>query len=326
MSFTVEQILRGTGLGPMQSVGRMQVIPVLGADDETFAPPELEVATQGYGTVLLRNVSDLPTIVPPGAGWVVEHKAQDHALGGGSLLRPQEHKVVTTAMCIQQSQGGYIPSAKHRLSILPAALRPFALSVRKVVGYSKLWEELTKLNTAHGLTHAGGSLVAYLKSFGKQLDEFVAEFELVPRQLGAIVLVSGEIVGIERAPSAAYFASVWNPLVRLCYGSLALSANRGDGDAPPVTRLPLRITDSSLEGIRAALLQVESSEAALAVDLVESLSALRLESGEDDDEVLDRIALRTVANELWAGQVVTVDSAVVYGSLTTRTVATAAAN
>src|SRR6185436_21107810 len=105
MSFTVEQILKGTGLGPMQSVGQMQVIPVLGADDATFAPPELEVSTQGYGTVLLRNVSDLPTIVPPGAGWVVQQKAQDHALGGGSLLRPQEHKAVNTAMCIQQSQG-----------------------------------------------------------------------------------------------------------------------------------------------------------------------------------------------------------------------------
>jgi hypothetical protein len=327
MSFTVEQILKGTALGPMQSVGQMQVIPVLGADDPTFAPPELEVSTQGYGTVLLRNVSDLPTIVPPGAGWVVEHKAQDHALGGASFLRPRQHKTVDTAMCIQQSQGGYIPTAKHAMAILPAVLRPIALSMRKVVGYSKLWDALTQLNVAYGLRSAGGSLAAFLRSFGRQLDEFVAELELVPRQIGAIVLVSGEVVGIERAPSAAYFAAVWSPLVRLCYGSLALAAGKVH-TTPPVTRLPLQVTDhtlSPLERVRAALRRVEASEAALSLDVVESLGAIRLDRAEEDDEVLDSHVLRTVANEQWAGQVVTrLDpaggEAVVFGSVTTRKV------
>ena len=327
MSFTVEHILKGTGLGPMQSVGQMQVIPVLGADDPTVAPLELEVSTQGYGTVLLRNVSDLPTIVPPGAGWVVSHKAQDHALGGGSFLRPQEHKAVDTAMCIQQSQGGYIPNAKHALSILPAVLRPQALAMRKVVGYSKLWDALTRLNVAYGVRTAGGSLAAFLQSFGRQLDEFVAEFELVPRQIGAIVLVSGEVVGIERAPSAAYFAAVWSPLVRLCYGSLALSACKVRKDPPP-TRLPLRITDrmlSPLESVRAALREVESTEASLAIDVVESLCALRLERAEEPDDVLGNHVLSTVGSEQWAGQVVTrlepaKDETVVFGSLTARTV------
>ena len=35
MSLTVDEVLRGTGPGPAQSVGQMSVIPLLGEDDET---------------------------------------------------------------------------------------------------------------------------------------------------------------------------------------------------------------------------------------------------------------------------------------------------
>jgi hypothetical protein len=320
MSMTIEHILKGTGLGPMQSVGQMQVIPLLGderADDPTFAPPELEVSTQGYGNVLLRNVSDRPTLVPPGAGWVVQHKAQDHALGGGAFVRPGQQKLVSTAMCIQQSQGGYIPSAKHAMSILPMALRPYALSVRNVVGFNKLWEALGALNTSVGLASAGGSLAKFLESFGKQLDEFVAELELLPRQIGAIVLIGGEVVGVERAPSAAFFASLWKPLIRLCYGSFAMAFGRTH-TSPPVTRLPLRVTTPTLAGLRDALAEVEAAEATLAIDLVETLATERLERAEAADDVEGAHVLSTVANDLWAGQVVTANDAVVFGSITAR--------
>ena len=84
MTLTVEMILKGTGIGPMQSVGQMQVIPILGDDDATYAPPELEVGTSGYGSVALRNASDKPTIVPYGAGWVVKERAQDHVDEAGA--------------------------------------------------------------------------------------------------------------------------------------------------------------------------------------------------------------------------------------------------
>ncbi len=106
MSLTVDEILRGTGPGLTQSAGTMSMIPLLGEDDDTFAPPEVEVGTTGYGSVHLRNHSDRPMLVPPGAGWVVAQKAQDHAIGGGALLRPGEGRAIDTAMCIQQSQGG----------------------------------------------------------------------------------------------------------------------------------------------------------------------------------------------------------------------------
>ena len=37
MSLTVDEILRGTGPGPAQSVGQMSVIPLLGEDDDKFS-------------------------------------------------------------------------------------------------------------------------------------------------------------------------------------------------------------------------------------------------------------------------------------------------
>src|SRR5512140_2947002 len=158
MSLTVEEILRGTGPAPAQSAGQMQIIPLVGEDDECFAPPELEVGTTGYGSVLLRNDSDRPTIVPPGAGWVVAEKAQDHAIGGGALLRPGESRQIDTAMCIQQSQGGLIGRAKHAVLSLPAALRAKALSIRHVKGFQKLWESIQAYNRSFGIAQHGGHL------------------------------------------------------------------------------------------------------------------------------------------------------------------------
>lgn len=313
-TLTIEEILRGTGPGPAQSAGQMAVIPLLGEDSDTFSPPDLEVGTGGYGTVLLRNESDRPTVVPTGAGWVVAQKAQDHALGGGALLRPGESRQIDTAMCIQQSQGGLIGRAKHALLILPAALRNKALSVRQVKDFRKLWESIQQLNKGFGIEQVGGHLEFFLRAFEKELSEFVAEFELIPRQVGAIILVGGEIVGIERAPSAAYWQAVWSPLIRVCYGSLAAKAAR-ENKAPPATRAPLGGRSGSLAELRRALDQAETNEA---IALATRLHAARQDTmslAGDPDDTLGPLTLTTVASARLAGQIVTERGAVRYASL-----------
>lgn len=314
MSLTVDEILRGTGPGLAQSSGQMQIIPLLGEDDDTFAPPVLEVGTTGYGSVLLRNESDRPTLVPPGAGWVVIGKAQDHALGGGALLRPGESRQIDTAMCIQQSQGGLISRAKHTLLILPARLRALALSTRHVKDFRKLWEGIQELNRGFGIEQVGGHLEYFLRAFQRQLDEFVAEFEIVPRQLGAVILVGGEIVGVERAPSAAYWEAVWSPLVRVCYGSLAVSTAR-ENKAPPATRAPLRLEVSTLAGLRAALTRAQNEEADALGARFRAIRSTALSASAEADDTLGDIALTTVAGPRLAGQVATVRGAVRYASL-----------
>jgi len=83
------------------NVRRRRLIPLLGEDFAAFAPPSLEVGTCRYGAVMLKNDADRPTIVPPGAGWVVRQKAQGHAIGGGALLEPGQSRLIETALCIQ---------------------------------------------------------------------------------------------------------------------------------------------------------------------------------------------------------------------------------
>jgi hypothetical protein len=313
MTLTVEMILKGTGIGPMQSVGQMQVIPITGDDDATFAPPELEVGTSGYGQVALRNAHDKPTIVPYGAGWVVKERAQDHAVGSGAFLKAGEERVLHKAMCIQQSQPGLISRAKRALTILPAKLRAKALAIRHVDQYNKLWEHITAFNTAIGVDVAA-NLVTFLTRFEKELDEFVAEFEIVPRQIGAIVLVGGEIVGVERAPSAAYFAATWEPLVRVCYGSLAIAAGKSRSMAP-ATRLPLITGAKTLDALRSALADLRTREDVLTQQLVSFIRALRLERADAADDTMGSTELWTVAGMHFGGQVVTDGTSVKYASL-----------
>ena len=96
MNLSIDDILRGTEPGRLQSVGHMQVIPLCGDDDDRFAAPDLEVRTTSYGIVELRHDGARPTIVPPGAGWVVKQAAQDHAIGSGVLLAGNSQATIAT--------------------------------------------------------------------------------------------------------------------------------------------------------------------------------------------------------------------------------------
>jgi hypothetical protein len=310
---SIEDILRGTEPGRMQSVGHMQVIPLCGDDDDRFAAPELEVRTTAYGTVELRHADARPTIVPPGAGWVVEQAAQDHAIGGAVILAGKSEATITTARCIQRSQPGYIKAAKHPMLILPVALRPQALALRRQTGLDKLWAPIAAFNKTVGVTEAG-HLEYFLRRFKAELDQFVAEFELLPRQLGAIVLVDGRIAGVERAPSSSFWRALWEPLIRVCYGSLAIQRGQGS-ERPPATRIPLPGGASSVAQLRLALADAQARERRVVTEVIEQLRGVELQAADRADQVLDRTKLITLASEQLAGQVVREGEQVAYASL-----------
>lgn len=318
MRITVEEILHGTQTGRRQSVGVMEVIPIIGEDDDEFAPPDVEVGTSHYGSVNLRNDSDRPTIVPPGAGWVVDQAAQDHAIGSGKLMKPGESVKIDTAMCIQQSQGGFISRDKHKMLVLPASLRARALAMRGENSYSKLWGDIDKFNRDTGATgHGGGHLEYFLKHFRQQLDQFVAEFELVPNQIGAIILIGGRVVGVEIAPNKTFWRHMWEPLIRVCYGSLAIKIAKLLGENAVVSR-PLTVSDDSLEGIEAALEEAAKREEANTEQVIRQVAQMALTAGSTDDSQgrgSAKIVLTTVASKELAGQVVRKGEKVRYASL-----------
>lgn len=314
---TVEQILAGCTTGRLQSVGQMAVIPLIDggdAQDETYAPPVFEAGTRGYGTVSVRNTSDRPTILPTGAAFVTPEAAQDHAVSSAAFIKPKEQREVTNSYCVQQTQCGLIPQREREFTILPAQLRSFALAHRREGRYDAMWPHLRDLREGFG-DHGPGNLVEFLRRFETELDQFVAEFEPVPNQVGALVLVADQVVGIERAPNVGFWQKLWVPLIRVCYGSLALRESRRNR-AAPATRLPLggREKPKSLLDIKSAL-----SGARLAAEQFVSMAAaavgLKQLGGSQEAEQHAGARLLTVASQEYAGQVIQSGGKPIYASI-----------
>lgn len=315
-------LLRGCSPGPMQSVGLMQVIPLLSEleDDAFVSPAEALVGTAGYGNLVVENPSDRLLLVPCHAGYIVRQRAQNHAMAEAGLVAARKRHTFDNAMCIQQSQGGYIEQARHKLLILPQALRELALAKREQKEFGKLWQDISAFNQTLGLA-AQGHLEYFLSHFKRELDQFVAEFERLLGQVGAIVLSDGELAGIERTPSRAYFAGVWEALIRECYGSLAIArikAKAADGgNDVPITRVALELEAiGSLSDLQQALERARERERDLVKAILDGLLDTPFERQLAQE--LSGYKLETLSNAQLTGQALLKGEAVVYASLTTR--------
>lgn len=305
---TIQEILRGCQVGRIQTVGLMQVIPLTmdrDLQDDRFELPDiLRVGTSHYGTLDFTNPKDKDVLLPSNVGYVVKQAAQDHAMATAGIVPAKRRQSWDNAMCIQETQGGYIGTGEHRLLILPLALRKPALQKRQERSYGKLWPAIKQLTVDAGLGHQSGNLVLFVDGFARQLDQFVAEFELVPRQIGAIVLINGTVVGFERAPSEEYWAAVWEPLIRVCYGSAAVVASRKAHSADEVlsTRVPIKVQDlSSLDALAAELERAEARQDELAKREVREL--LDEPFRQEADQRHGGAEVRTIRNDQFYGQV-----------------------
>lgn len=321
---TIAALLRGATPGRTQSVGLMEVVPLLSElSDERFASPAdagVRMSTASYGTMVFDNACAAEEgpqllIVPCHAGFVVKQAAQDHAMAEVGLVPPGQRGRFDTAMCIQQSQGGLISAGSHRMTILPHQLRERALAVRGQRSYDKLWPAISRFNAAFGVKGAA-HLSSYFDRFARELDQFVAEFECVPGQVGAIVLIDGDVVGVERGPSHGYWAGVWPALIRGCYGSLALETARAKAAAGAELvsgRAPLPPA-ASLDALADAIEAAAEAEAERTRELIRQLVAKRLtvEAARSEHD----LTIETLKGGL-VGQLIREDERVVYVSLTT---------
>jgi hypothetical protein len=238
---TVADLLSGVRPGRVQSVGRMQVLPLLAGDAPTADlgdPAELVISTGDYGTLVFRNERPGLALVPCHLAVMVSQAAQDHAMPRATLVAAGDELRYRSAMCIQETQSGLIRSGRHRLAVLPPALREAASDMPAEPGYNRLWPAVSRFNNSAQVT-GSANLVRFMKHFATELDQFVAEFEPVDDQVGAVVLLDGEVVGIERAPSTSYWAGLWEPLIRFCYGAEAVRRDAAGVPAGAGTRVPL---------------------------------------------------------------------------------------
>tara|TARA_B100000609_G_scaffold199683_1_gene206436 strand:+ start:15085 stop:16158 length:1074 start_codon:yes stop_codon:yes gene_type:complete len=317
-ALTIGDLLHGTQPGSMQSVGLMQVIPLTSTleDDRFISPMEANVWTEGYGQLSFENPSSQTLLIPTHTGFIVKQKAQDHAMAHAGLIGPKKQKLYKTAMCVQATQGGMISKGPHKMMILPHSLREKALHVRKETNYDKLWQDISQFNDKNGQQEVG-DLVLFTNAFKEQLDQFVAEFECVPDQVGAIILLAGQVVGIERAPSVQYWRSIWSALIRECYGSKAIELTRELGkDVPlPETRVPLQTEQvHTLDDLAQALKAAQRAEDEIAKERVRELLDIPVDA-EQEDETLGELHVQTIKSELFVGQLVRDKERICYASL-----------
>ena len=316
MTVSIASLLRGCEVGRMQTVGVMQVIPLISdiEDDRFVSAAEGMAGTKTYGHMVFENPSTKTMIVPSNAAYMVKQAAQDHAMWGAGLVKGKGKGEFTRTMCIQQTQPGAITIGKHKLAILPMSLREKAFEKRDGTHFGKLWEDIARFGQESGAPMRSGTMVDFMNRFQKELDQFVAEFEVVPKQVGAIILIGGRVMGVERSPSHAFFKSIWEALIRECYGSESIrQVAQGWAKSPRVT--PVR-SSSNLIDLREALKEARQKDEEIAKERIREMIDDPFTLSDQENQA--PFVLHTVNNPQFLGQVVREGELVLYASLITK--------
>ncbi len=305
---TIQDVMKGLKPGEAQTVGNMTVIPLISdiVDDAIASPTVLEMETRDYGTVVLHNTGTKEekglTISPMGNLVITGQAAQNHAVPNMKVVKKRETVVCDNAACIQESQGGLIRRDRYRIILLPLAIREDAIKNRKERNHGKLWDSIRIFNESLGLNTIG-HLEYFISRYRQEMDEFVAQFEVVPDQVGAIILIDGDVVGIERCPNYRFFKALWEPLIRECYGSMSIQVAKERGDRVPKNRVPLSHKGvRTLGDIRAALVKAKAEEEKRIKAVVNSF--IQNNFDREADEETAGFTVETLSNPQFKGQMV----------------------
>ena len=297
---------------PQQS-GAMTVVPLFGRENEPkFVPPlsGLKLSrVNGYGNMELANSSeDGIAIVPLHMGYI-QDKAQNHALCRSAFLAPGQKLMFEDACCVQAAQGGYLEEREQWFFILPLQLQRRASQLRGQKSYSKLWNQISRLNQQFNLPNRG-HLEQILSRKRAFLTQSQSRFELLPRQTGAIFFIGDKLAGIEIAPSAAFFQELWMPLVCFCYGVAAMYWEEKTNE---VSESPVAFSVSNLVQLREQLLTSRRERQEEVGQWLASTPEEEFEIAEEEFFLFCN--LKTLTGNNFAGQFVAEEDKLVYASL-----------
>jgi hypothetical protein len=305
---TIRDLLIGCVAGRLQRVGVMSVLPLTAEkkyqNEDFVSPQDVRTANSTYGEMKFINDGQKTVIIPSHAAYMTKEFVQDHAMVKSGFVKGWKTKTYNDAACIQSSQCGTFREAKREVSILPWSLREIATSKRGLVQYSKLWPEIADFNKQSGIL-AHGHLVYFYDKFVKELEQFVAQFELVPNQIGAIVLINGTVFGIERTPNAAYFKDIFETLIRSCYGAVALRVSQGINPAKAEEYKLYSHIDPNVKSISEVISNYKKALAAekkIADDIIIGLLDEILSEKTDEEE--EDLTAKTIENKQIIGQTI----------------------
>jgi hypothetical protein len=249
------------GVGEAQIVNEMTVVPIVGdARGNVASPSSLKFErTTNYGTMEFKNEDpERPAIIPTNI--MVRGKgAQDHAMSGSGVVSAKKTKRFDNACCIEASQGGYLRGEDNEYDILPVELRKAFLNrqFRQKSDYGKLWDRITRwIGSIPGFR---GRARGHLRDFydrpeiREALEEFAAEFEPVPGQIGALIMFGGVPVGLEIMPSQEHWQRYWQLLIRGCYGAEMIRLKKSGRLQESALVLPSIPSDATPEEVKEIL-------------------------------------------------------------------------
>lgn len=216
----------GYRFGLPQQSGILSMIPIFGPDrGNRFTTPlsGLKLSrVHGYGNLELHNAGQIGIAIVPLHMGYIQDQAQNHALCRSAFIAAGQKLMFEDACCVQAAQGGYLEGREQWFFILPLQLRHQALELRGQQSYSKLWNDIARVNAALGLPSRGHleQIISRQRAF---LTQYQSRLELLPQQTGALFFLENQLVGVEIAPSVAYFQELWMPLVCFCYGGGAMT-------------------------------------------------------------------------------------------------------
>jgi hypothetical protein len=212
----------------IQSVANMTVIPIISETEFTNVADVNEVTLKqdvAYNSMEFQNSSGHIGIVLQ--GWTMiepNQKAQDRTIPFGKLLNSKTSKAVP-ANCVQSRQCGTFDCTKldqSSFKILPPSLRGIALkkNTDRSADTGTLWESLSKWSNKIDCKNDG--LFMFYSKFEDKLSQFVAQFEPVEKQVGAIVFINNELIAIDIMPKYDSWKKLWRALIRDSYGAEAI--------------------------------------------------------------------------------------------------------
>ena len=210
------------------------------------------------------------------------------------------------------------------MDFLPFSLRETALSKRAQTDFKKLWEDIARFNSSLGIRQPSAHLEYFFDNFSKELNDFVAQFEPVKDQIGAIVLLDGNIVGIERTPNYTYWLTVWEPLIRGCYGALAVEYQKNKTDfsnVKDITKIvtPLNVTKvKSLADLISEYEKAEESQDDKVKKLVRGILDSEVFSDQATEQTVSSSVRKHIQNDHFTGQIVVDGPMCIYTSLITK--------
>jgi hypothetical protein len=236
----IQGYLGSLKLGEVQQFKNLAMVPVVSDYDDGLAYVTLGEAL-GIGSIEIREVSEV--------GAVPELRVVNRAgkmvliLDGEELVGAKQNRIVNTTIlvaaggeivipvsCVEQGRWTYksdVFSSKQRMmspSIRQVKARDVSASLRSTGRYrsdqSAIWDEVAGLASRRGAVSESMDMDLIFDKEAPVVKEYLEGFALVDRQVGAVFMVNGKVVGMDAFGKAMTFSLVFKNL----FESYALDA------------------------------------------------------------------------------------------------------